>query len=156
MKFMLNGALTLGTMDGANVEIAELVGNENIFTFGEDSQTVIDRYARGDYNSRSYYEKDSELKRAVDFIVSDTVKSVGCSENLERLYNELLNKDWFMTFPDYRAYVAAKEKAYADYENREEWAKKMLVNISKAGFFSSDRTISQYNDEIWHLSEGTK
>ena len=151
MKFMLNGALTLGTMDGANVEIAELVGNENIFTFGEDSQTVIDRYARGDYNSRSYYEKDSELKRAVDFIVSDTVKSVGCSENLERLYNELLNKDWFMTLPDFEEYVAAKERIFADYEDRMAWAKKMLVNMSQAGFFSSDRTIAQYNEDIWHL-----
>ena len=152
MKFMLNGALTLGTMDGANVEIAELVGNENIFTFGEDSQTVIDRYARGDYNSRSYYEKDSELKRAVDFIVSDTVKSVGCSENLERLYNELLNKDWFMTFPDFEEYIATREKAYAAYTDRKAWAKKALINISKAGFFSSDRTIEQYNKEIWKLS----
>ena len=152
MKFMLNGALTLGTMDGANVEIAELVGNENIFTFGEDSQTVIDRYARGDYNSRSYYEKDSELKRAVDFIVSDTVKSVGCSENLERLYNELLNKDWFMTFPDFEEYIATREKAYAAYTDRKDWAKKALINISKAGFFSSDRTIDQYNKEIWKLS----
>ena len=152
MKFMLNGALTLGTMDGANVEIAELVGNENIFTFGEDSQTVIDRYARGDYNSRSYYEKDSELKRAVDFIVSDTVKSVGCSENLERLYNELLNKDWFMTFPDFEEYIATREKAYTAYTDRKAWAKKALINISKAGFFSSDRTIDQYNKEIWKLS----
>ena len=152
MKFMLNGALTLGTMDGANVEIAELVGNENIFTFGEDSQTVIDRYARGDYNSRSYYEKDSELKRAVDFIVSDTVKSVGCSENLERLYNELLNKDWFMTFPDFEEYIATREKAYTAYTDRKAWAKKALINISKAGFFSSDRTIEQYNKEIWKLS----
>ena len=152
MKFMLNGALTLGTMDGANVEIAELVGNENIFTFGEDSQTVIDRYARGDYKSRSYYEKDSELKRAVDFIVSDTVKSVGCSENLERLYNELLNKDWFMTFPDFEEYIATREKAYTAYTDRKAWSKKALINISKAGFFSSDRTIEQYNKEIWKLS----
>jgi starch phosphorylase len=152
MKFMLNGAVTLGTMDGANVEIAELVGNENIFTFGEDSQTVIDRYDRGDYNSRSYYEKNTNLKRAVDFIVSDTVKSVGCSENLERLYNELLNKDWFMTFPDFDEYVATREKAYDAYSDRKAWAKKMLVNISKAGFFSSDRTIDQYNKEIWKLS----
>ena len=152
MKFMLNGALTLGTMDGANVEIAELVGDDNIFTFGEDSQTVIDRYARGDYNSRSYYEKDSNLKRAVDSIVSDTVKSVGCTENLERLYNELLNKDWFMTFPDFDSYIETREKAYDAYADRKAWAKKMLVNISKAGFFSSDRTIEQYNKEIWKLS----
>ena len=152
MKFMLNGAIPLGTMDGANVEIAELVGKDNIYTFGEDSQTVIDRYARGDYNSRSYYENNEDLKRAVDFIVSDTVKAVGCSENLERLYNELLNKDWFMTFPDFNDYVETREKAYAAYDNRKEWAKKMIVNISKAGFFSSDRTIAQYNEDIWKLS----
>ena len=152
MKFMLNGAITLGTMDGANVEIAELVGKDNIYTFGEDSQTVIDRYARGDYNSRSYYENNEDLKRAVDFIVSDTVTAVGCSENLERLYNELLNKDWFMTFPDFNDYVETREKAYAAYDNRKEWAKKMIVNISKAGFFSSDRTIAQYNEDIWKLS----
>ena len=156
MKFMLNGAITLGTEDGANVEIHELVGDDNIYVFGEDSDTVIARYERGDYCSKDYYEKDSELKGAVDFIVSKKMQKLGDKTMLTRLYNELLNKDWFMTFPDYRAYVAAKEKAYADYENREEWAKKMLVNISKAGFFSSDRTISQYNDEIWHLSEGTK
>ena len=156
MKFMLNGAITLGTEDGANVEIHELVGDDNIYVFGEDSDTVIARYERGDYCSKDYYEKDSELKEAVDFIVSKKMLKLGDKTMLTRLYNELLNKDWFMTFPDYRAYVAAKEKAYADYENREEWAKKMLVNISKAGFFSSDRTISQYNDEIWHLSEGTK
>ena len=155
MKFMLNGAITLGTEDGANVEIHELVGDDNIYVFGEDSDTVIARYERGDYCSKDYYEKDSELKGAVDFIVSKKMQKLGDKTMLTRLYNELLNKDWFMTFPDYRAYVAAKEKAYADYENREEWAKKMLVNISKAGFFSSDRTISQYNDEIWHLSEGT-
>ncbi len=152
MKFMLNGAITLGTMDGANVEIAELVGKDNIYTFGEDSQTVIDHYARADYNSRSYYESNEDLKRAVDFIVSDTVKAVGCSENLERLYNELLNKDWFMTFPDFNDYVETREKAYAAYDNRKEWAKKMIVNISKAGFFSSDRTIAQYNEDIWKLS----
>ena len=151
MKFMLNGAVTLGTSDGANVEIAELVGTDNIYVFGEDSETVIARYERGDYCSRDYYEKDEELKKAVDFIVSDELMKVGCKENLERLYNELLNKDWFMTFPDFQAYVAAKEQAYADYANRKAWAKKMLVNISKAGFFSSDRTIAQYNDEVWKL-----
>lgn len=152
MKFMLNGAVTLGTMDGANVEIAELVGKDNIYTFGEDSETVIARYERGDYCSRSYYEADADLKRAVDFIVSDAVMNVGTRENLERLYNELLNKDWFMTFPDFKEYVATREKAYADYENREEWARMMLVNISKAGFFSSDRTIEQYNKDIWKLN----
>ncbi len=152
MKFMLNGAVTLGTMDGANVEIADLVGEDNIYTFGEDSQTVIDRYARGDYNSRSYYEADMDLKAAVDFIVSDAVKAVGDHECLYRLYNELLNKDWFMTFPDFKEYVKTREQVYADYEDRNTWAKKMLVNISKAGFFSSDRTIAQYNKDIWKLS----
>ena len=153
MKFMLNGAVTLGTSDGANVEIAELVGDENIYVFGEDSQTVIDRYERGDYCSKDYYDKDAELKKAVDFLVSDEMMKVGSKENLERLYNELLNKDWFMTFPDFEDYCKTKEKAYADYEDKKAWAKKMLVNISKAGFFSSDRTIEQYNKEIWHLEE---
>ena len=152
MKFMLNGAVTLGTMDGANVEIAQLVGKDNIFTFGEDSQTVIDRYARKDYKSRDYYEKNKKLKRAVDFIVSDEMMEVGCSENLERLYKELLNKDWFMTFPDFDMYTAAREKAYDAYADRSSWAAKMLVNISMAGFFSSDRTIEQYNNEIWKLN----
>lgn len=151
MKFMLNGAITLGTSDGANVEIAELVGDENIYVFGEDSQTVIDRYERGDYCSKDYYDKDADLKKVVDFLVSDEMMKVGSKENLERLYNELLNKDWFMTFPDFEDYCKTKEKAYADYEDKKAWAKKMLVNISKAGFFSSDRTIKQYNDEIWHL-----
>ena len=151
MKFMLNGAITLGTSDGANGEIAELVGDENIYVFGEDSQTVIDRYERGDYCSKDYYDKDADLKKAVDFLVSDEMMKVGSKENLERLYNELLNKDWFMTFPDFEDYCKTKEKAYADYEDKKAWAKKMLVNISKAGFFSSDRTIKQYNDEIWHL-----
>ena len=151
MKFMLNGAVTLGTMDGANVEIAELVGDDNIFTFGEDSQTVIDRYERGDYKSKDYYESNENLKKAVDFIISDTVKNVGNPEKLERLYNELLNKDWFMTFPAFDDYAATREKAYEAYNNRKEWAKKVLVNISKAGFFSSDRTIEQYNKEVWKL-----
>ncbi|MDD6139363.1 MAG: glycogen/starch/alpha-glucan phosphorylase [Lachnospiraceae bacterium] len=153
MKFMLNGAVTLGTSDGANVEIAELVGDENIYVFGEDSQTVIDRYERGDYCSKDYYDKDENIKKAVDFLVSDEMLKVGSKENLERLYNELLNKDWFMTFPDFEDYCKTKEKAYADYEDKKAWAKKMLVNISKAGFFSSDRTIEQYNKEIWHLEE---
>ena len=153
MKFMLNGAITLGTSDGANVEIAELVGDENIYVFGEDSQTVIDRYERGDYCSKDYYDKDENIKKAVDFLVSDEMLKVGSKENLERLYNELLNKDWFMTVPDFEDYCKTKEKAYADYEDKKAWAKKMLVNISKAGFFSSDRTIEQYNKEIWHLEE---
>jgi starch phosphorylase len=151
MKFMLNGAVTLGTKDGANVEIAELVGEDNIFTFGEDSQTVIDRYERGDYVSKDYYEADEDLKKAVDFIVGDELMAVGQKENLERLYNELLNKDWFMTFPDFKEYVAAKDAIYKAFEDRKSWAKMMLINISKAGFFSSDRTIEQYNKEIWKL-----
>ena len=153
MKFMLNGAVTLGTKDGANVEIADLVGEDNIFTFGESSQTVIERYARADYVSREYYENDEDIKKAVDFIISDEMKAVGCEENLERLYNELLNKDWFMTFPDFQDYVETKDKAIAAYEDRKAWAKMMLVNISKAGFFSADRTIEQYNDEIWKLEK---
>ncbi|MBR1742330.1 MAG: glycogen/starch/alpha-glucan phosphorylase [Lachnospiraceae bacterium] len=153
MKFMLNGAVTLGTRDGANVEIAELVGEDNIFSFGEDSQTVIDRYAREDYDPKAYYEKDADIKKAVDFIISDTMKKVGNEESLQRLYDELLGKDWFMTFPDFKEYLEAKEKIYHAYEDRKAWAKKMLVNISKAGFFSSDRTIAQYNAEIWNLEK---
>ena len=152
MKFMLNGALTLGTMDGANVEIAKLVGKDNIFTFGESSETVIARYERGDYKSKDWYEKEKDLKAAVDFIVGKEMMKIGQKENLERLYEELLNKDWFMTFPDFKDYVKTREEAYAAYTNRAEWAKKMLINISKAGFFSSDRTIAQYNEEIWKLS----
>ncbi len=152
MKFMLNGAITLGTRDGANVEIAELVGEDHIFIFGEDSDTVIDRYARGDYQPRAYYEADEDIRQAVDFIVSDELMAIGCRTNLERLYEELLNKDYFMTFPDFKEYVEAKEKAYQAYEDRTAWANSMLINISKAGFFSSDRTIAQYNEEIWKLS----
>ncbi|MCH5265976.1 MAG: glycogen/starch/alpha-glucan phosphorylase [Lachnospiraceae bacterium] len=151
MKFMLNGAVTLGTEDGANVEIHELVGDDNIYVFGEDSDTVIARYERGDYCSRDYYEKNPELKEAVDFILSKKMVKIGDKKQLQRLYDELLNKDWFMTFPDYPAYVEAKERAYADYEDKRAWAQKMLVNIAKAGFFSSDRTIAQYNEDIWHL-----
>lgn len=151
MKFMLNGAVTLGTEDGANVEIHELVGDENIYVFGEDSDTVIARYERGDYCSRDYYEKNEMLKEAVDFIVSKKMLKTGRKKSLTRLYNELLNKDWFMTFPDFDAYVETKEKAYHDYNDRMTWAKKMLVNIAKAGFFSSDRTIAQYNEDIWKL-----
>ena len=152
MKFMLNGALTLGTMDGANVEIAELVGKDNIFTFGESSETVIARYERGDYKSKDWYAKDKDLKAAVDFIIGKEMMKIGQKENLDRLYKELLNKDWFMTFPDFEDYVKTREKAYEAYTDRTEWAKKMLINISKAGFFSSDRTIAQYNEEIWKLS----
>ncbi len=151
MKFMLNGAVAIGTMDGANVEMHQFVGDDNIYIFGESSEEVIKHYEKADYVSRSYYENDANIKRAIDFIVSDQMKAVGCAENLERLYNELLNKDWFMTLPDFEEYVATKERIYADYEDRMTWAKKMLVNISKAGFFSSDRTIAQYNEDIWHL-----
>lgn len=149
MKFMLNGALTLGTMDGANVEIAELVGKENIYIFGEDSETVIQRYADGSYVSKDYYEKDAKLKEAVDFIVGEEMMAVGDKKHLTRLYNELLNKDCFMTFPDFEDYIATRERAYQEYNDRMAWAEKMLVNIAKAGFFSSDRTIAQYEKEIW-------
>ena len=151
MKFMLNGAVTLGTDDGANVEIHELVGDSNIYIFGDSSDTVIRRYKRGDYHSRSYYENSPALKEAVDFIISRKMLAVGDKENLERLYNELLNKDWFMTFPDFATYCRTKEKAFSDYEDRASWAKKMLVNISRAGYFSSDRTIEEYNRDIWKL-----
>ena len=153
MKFMLNGALTLGTMDGANVEIAQLVGEENIYIFGESSDTVIAHYEKGDYVSKKFYEEDEEIKEAVDFIVSDTLLEVGQKENLERLYRELLNKDWFMTLLDYKSYAAKKEEMYKDYEDRKTWAGKMLVNTAKAGFFSSDRTIAEYNKDIWKLDE---
>ena len=151
MKFMLNGAVTLGTDDGANVEIHELVGDSNIYIFGDSSDTVIRRYKRGDYHSRSYYENSPALKEPLDFIISKKMLAVGDKENLERLYNELLNKDWFMTFPDFAAYCRTKEKAFSDYEDRASWAKKMLVNISRAGYFSSDRTIEEYNRDIWKL-----
>ena len=152
MKFMLNGAVTLGTMDGANVEIADLVGRENIYIFGESSDTVIAHYEKADYVSRDYYENDPQIKEAVDFIFSERLMQVGQRENLERLYHELLNKDWFMTLLDYRDYAAKKEEIYKAYENRREWAKKMLVNTAKAGFFSSDRTIAEYDKDIWKLN----
>lgn len=151
MKFMLNGAVTLGTMDGANVEIADLVGEENIYIFGESSDTVIEHYEKADYISKDYYDKEEEIKEAVDFIVSDIMLEVGQKENLERLYHELLNKDWFMTLLDYKDYAAKREEIYKDYEDRDAWAKKMLVNTAKAGFFSSDRTIAEYNKDIWKL-----
>lgn len=151
MKFMLNGAVTLGTMDGANVEIAELVGEDNIYIFGESSDTVIEHYENADYKSKEFYEEDEEIKSAVDFIISDEMLAVGQRENLSRLYEELLNKDWFMTLLDFKSYKEKKEEALNDYENRTEWAKKMLVNTAKAGYFSSDRTIEQYNKDIWKL-----
>lgn len=152
MKFMLNGAVTLGTMDGANVEIAELVGKDNIYIFGETSETVMEHYVKADYVSKDYYKKDKDIKEAVDFIVGREMMKIGHKENLERLYKELLNKDWFMTLLDYRSYAETREKAYKDYEDRMGWAKKMLVNISKAGYFSSDRTIAEYNRDIWKLN----
>ncbi|MCH4083294.1 MAG: glycogen/starch/alpha-glucan family phosphorylase [Olsenella sp.] len=152
MKFMLNGAVTLGTMDGANVEIADLVGKENIYTFGESSDEVIARYKRGDYDPKAYYKKDKELAAAVDFLTSDAMLEQGDKVNLTRLQNELLNKDWFMTFPDFEDYCKTKSQVLKDYEDRKAWARKTLVNISKAGFFSSDRTIEQYDKDIWHLS----
>lgn len=151
MKFMLNGAITLGTMDGANVEISDLVGEDNIYSFGESSDEVISRYARGDYNAHWYYENNERIKRSVDFIISNELLSVGDEWFLHRLHNELINKDWFMTFPDFEEYRNTRNKAYDDYCDLNTWAQKMLVNIAKAGFFSSDRTIRQYNEEIWKL-----
>lgn len=151
MKFMLNGAITLGTEDGANVEIHQFVGDDNIYIFGAESDEVIAHYANSDYVSRDYYEKNPALKEAVDFITGDAMLKIGDETQLNRLKNELLNKDWFMTFLDFDSYVKTKEKAYADFNDREAWAKKMLVNISQAGFFSSDRTIAQYNEDIWKL-----
>ena len=144
--------MTLGTMDGANVEIAQLVGRDNIYIFGKDSETVIGHYARADYHSRSYYEQNPDIRRAVDFLVGPELMAIGHRENLERLYRELLNKDWFMTLLDYEDYKKTKEQAYRDFEDRQSWMKKMLVNISKAGYFSSDRTIEEYNRDIWKLS----
>lgn len=151
MKFMLNGAVTLGTEDGANVEIHELVGDDNIFVFGASSDEVIEHYAKADYKSKEYYEKDKEIKAAIDFITSEEMLKIGHEENLVRLQSELLNKDWFMTLLDFQAYKEKKEEAYKAYEDRMEWAKKMIVNIAKAGYFSSDRTIEEYNRDIWKL-----
>ena len=151
MKFMLNGAVTLGTADGANVEIAELVGEDNIYVFGAKSEEVIEHYAKADYVSRDYYKKSPVIKEAVDFIVGKQALAVGHKENLERLYKELLNKDWFMTLLDLEDYIKVKDQAIADYEDRRKWQKMMLVNIAKAGFFSSDRTIMEYNRDIWKL-----
>ena len=153
MKFMLNGAVAIGTMDGANVEMHQLVGDDNIYIFGESSDEVIEHYAKADYVSRKYYDNDADIKRAIDFIVSDEMKAIGNAENLERLFNELINKDWFMTLPDFESYRAKKDEMLADYEDRKAWAKMMLTNISKAGFFSSDRTIEQYNKDIWKLDK---
>ncbi len=151
MKFMLNGAVTLGTSDGANVEIHELVGDDNIYIFGEKSETVIEHYAKADYVSKDYYDKSPVIQKAVDFIVSKEALKVGHKENLERLYKELLNKDWFMTLLDLEDYIETKDRIFKDYEDRQKWKKMMLVNIAKAGFFSSDRTIAEYNRDIWKL-----
>ena len=152
MKFMLNGAVTLGTADGANVEIHDLVGDDNIYIFGRDSETVIDHYEKADYVSKDYYEKSPVIKEAVDFIIGKQAMKSGHKENLERLYKELLNKDWFMTLLDLEDYIAVKDKMLEDYRDREKWKKMMLVNIAKAGFFSSDRTIREYNRDIWKLN----
>ncbi len=151
MKFMLNGAVTLGTEDGANVEIHELVGDDNIYIFGDSSDVVIERYKNGSYCAKNYYDNDADIRRAIDFITGPEMLAVGSREHLERLRNELIRKDWFMTLPDFKEYMARKETAYADYEDRLAWAKKMLINISKAGYFSSDRTIEEYNRDIWKL-----
>ncbi len=153
MKFMLNGAVTLGTEDGANVEIHQLVGDENIYIFGDCSDTVIERYKSESYCAKHYYDNDAEIRRAIDFITSPEMLEAGSKEHLERLKNELIWKDWFMTLPDFKDYMAKREAAYADYEDRLAWAKKMLINISKAGYFSSDRAIEEYNRDIWHLEK---
>lgn len=151
MKFMLNGAVTLGTEDGANAEIHSLVGDDNIYIFGDSSDIVVKRYHDADYKPEEYYKKDKDIKSAVDFITGRELSEIGNKESLERLKNELIGKDWFMTFPDFRDYVRVRENAYKGWEDRTSWAKKMLVNISKAGFFSSDRTITEYNKDIWKL-----
>ena len=152
MKFMLNGALTLGTKDGANVEIGELVGEENIYFFGESSEQVIEHYAKADYSAKSYYVNDARIKELVDFIISAPVMKVGDADTLLTLHAELIKKDWFMTLLDINDYIRVKEIALADYEDRKTWARKTLINISKAGFFSSDRTIAEYNKDIWKLN----
>jgi starch phosphorylase len=152
MKFMLNGAVTLGTIDGANVEIREQVGNENIFTFGESSDQVINHYNNHDYVAKHYYERPN-IKRLVDFIDNPEVVKYGDIKCLQDLKNELINKDWFMTLLDLESYINTKEHAFNRFEDRLSWRKMMLVNIAKAGFFSSDRTISEYNKDIWHLDK---
>ena len=150
MKFMLNGALTIGTEDGANVEIHSLVGDDNIYIFGESSEEVIEHYKKQNYISRNFYEKES-IKKLVDFIISDKMLSIGDKENLYRLHNDLINKDWFMTLLDLEEYILIKDRAFKEYEDRNTWNKKVLINISKAGYFSSDRTIEEYNNDIWKL-----
>ncbi len=151
MKFMLNGAVTLGTEDGANVEIHQFVGDDNIYIFGESSEQVIRHYEKEDYSSEKFYDEDEEIAKMVDFLISKEMFAVGNKKSLIRLYMEIVTKDWFMTLLDIKDYIRVKEQVFADYEDRQGWAKKMLVNIGKAGFFSSDRTIAQYNDDIWKL-----
>ena len=154
MKFMLNGALTLGTMDGANVEISQQVGNDNIYIFGQTSDQVIHRYDAGDYCAAQWYEGDPNIRRAIDFLTSPEMLAAGHEENLKRLHDELINKDWFQTLPDFNAYVVRKGQALSDYAcDPLGWRKKCVINIAKAGMFSSDRTIAEYNDDIWHLGE---
>ncbi len=154
MKFMLNGALTLGTMDGANVEIAEAVGNDNIYIFGQSSKQVIHHYAAADYCARDWYEADPNLHRAIDFLTSEEMLKYGDEEHLKRLQHELISKDWFQTLPDFNAYVVRKEQAMKDYAvNPEDWSRRTLINIAEAGFFSSDRTIAEYDQDIWHLGK---
>ena len=154
MKFMLNGALTLGTMDGANVEIAEAVGNDNIYIFGQSSKQVIHHYAAADYCARDWYEADPNLRRDIDFLTSEEMLKYGDEEHLKRLQHELINKDWFQTLPDFNAYVVRKEQAMKDYAvNPEGWSRRTLINIAEAGFFSSDRTIAEYDQDIWHLGK---
>ena len=153
MKFMLNGAITIGTEDGANVEIHELVGDDNIYIFGESSDDVIAHYNNNDYDAGKYYNNDEIIKNAVDFLISEEMTSIGQAENLQRLHHELISKDWFMSLLDLKAYIQTKDQAYNDYEDRLAWAKKSLINIANAGYFSSDRTIAEYNNNIWHLDK---
>lgn len=153
MKFMLNGAITIGTEDGANVEIHELVGDDNIYIFGESSDDVIAHYNNNDYDAGKYYNNDEIIKNAVDFLISEEMTSIGQTENLHRLHHELISKDWFMSLLDFKAYIQTKDQAYNDYEDRLAWAKKSLINIANAGYFSSDRTIAEYNHDIWHLDK---
>lgn len=153
MKFMLNGAITIGTEDGANVEIHELVGDDNIYIFGESSDDVIAHYNNNDYDAGKYYNNDKIIKNAVDFLISEEMTSIGQTENLHRLHHELISKDWFMSLLDLKAYIQTKDQAYNDYEDRLAWAKKSLINIANAGYFSSDRTIAEYNNDIWHLDK---
>ena len=151
MKYMLNGAVTIGTEDGANVEIHNLVGDDNIYIFGMRSPEVISHYEKADYVSRDWYNRDAVLREAVDYLTGSRMMEIGNAERLNRLKNELLNKDWFMTFPDFEAYSKIREQAYRDYADRKAWERKCLINISKAGYFSSDRTIEEYNRDIWQV-----